>query len=302
MEKVLVTGASGFIGKVLCQRLQEEKKWVKALARKATEGPFDELILCDLYHLKQIPLPSHLMSGIETVFHLAGIAHARADKNQYQTLNVEASTQLLELAQQSGVKRFVYFSSVKAETPKDEYGRSKAKAERIILDYGKKQDMHVTIIRPALVYGLGMKGNLWSMLKAVEMGYFPPIPEIHNKRSMVGVRDLVEAALLVAKHDEAKGKIYSVTDGISYSTRKLYDMMRENLGLTPASWSLPLWPLLLLEKFGLTSLPFFDKLLGSAYFSHEDIHRDLGFEPKENLIKTLPEIVDYYKTVKSKSR
>lgn len=309
MERVLVTGASGFIGRMLCKKLFEEKKWVRALIRQTPDdecfkndsfihnGYHHEVVIQDLFHFPKGTLSEKWMDGIDTVYHLAGVAHAKASKEQYELLNVRATEALFELAKSAGVKHFVYFSSVKACHPKDEYGRSKRAAERILLETRQKTDPAVTILRPALVYGVGMKGNLRSMLKAVKRGIFPPIPEIHNERSMVSLSDLTEAALLVGNSSlpELNGKIYTITDGVTYSTRQLYDAMRMQLGLKPLRWSLPYWPFWLMQKFGFFKISFLDKLLGSAYFSNEAICHDLGFQPKEDFFKVLPQMVESVK-------
>lgn len=314
--RYLITGARGFIGKQLCRRLKERKQWIRALLRDVVVDTsfvfnnytdFDEIAVFDFNHLPDANLPANLMQGIDTVIHLAGIAHATAAKDQYEKINIEATRQLLALAQQSNVQTFIYFSSIKAayeDSRADDYGRSKRAAEDLVLEFGKKFNRNVAILRPALVYGPGVKGNLANMIQAIKTGWFPPIPETGNKRSMISVDDVVDACILVAEnlsnqnfsndnltdHKISNGKIYTLTDGIPYSTRTVYDAMRETLNLKPVKWSVPAW--ILKSLLSCFSPSLYERLLGSAYFSNEEISRDLDWKPKDNLSRVLPSMIE----------
>ncbi|WP_295884172.1 NAD-dependent epimerase/dehydratase family protein, partial [uncultured Thiohalocapsa sp.] len=202
----LVTGAGGFVGTALCRRLRADGHRVRALLRQPADGPWDERLTCDL---GTDPLPVGLMDGIDGVFHLAGIAHvqdvAGISDAVYKQVNVAGTAALLDAAVTAGVRGFVYFSSIKAaaepgercvdETwdawPADAYGRSKREAEALVLRAGREQGLHVCNLRPCLVYGPGVKGNLARLIEAVDRGRFPPLPELGNRRSMVGLDDLI---------------------------------------------------------------------------------------------------------------
>ena len=99
--------------------------------------------------------------------------------------------------------------------PEGIYGKTKREAELILLEIGRQSGMQVSIVRPSLVYGQGVKGNLRLMLSWIEKGWFPPLPEVNNRRSMIHVDDLVRALLLVAGDDRANGEIYIATDGVT---------------------------------------------------------------------------------------
>ena len=99
--------------------------------------------------------------------------------------------------------------------------------------------MHVSIVRPSLVYGPGVKGNLQLMLSAVKKGWLPPLPETGNKRSMIHVDDLVKAILLVSKYDCTNGEIYIATDGRPYSSREIYETICNVVGKSVPKWSVP---------------------------------------------------------------
>lgn len=292
MQKCLVTGASGFIGKVLCRALKNQNLFVRALFRKTVSGPWDEVIEYDFEHLKTQSLPNDLMQGIDTVFHLAGIAHSFASSEKYNLVNIEATRALLSLGAKSNIKKFIFFSSTKAIHPEDDYGRSKNTAELLILDFGRKYNIHVTILRPSLVYGPGVKGNLAALIKAIKKGILPPLPENKNQRSMVSVDDLVSAALLVAEKAETNGKIYTVTDGIPYSTRELIDGIRKALHFPPIKRALPIWFIRFVLCSILHKKALYEKLMGSFYFSNEFICNELKWMPKQTFFTVLPTLLN----------
>ena len=282
---VMVTGASGFVGKRLLRYLRHCSTSVKVLSRNTIFGY--ETILCNLQY-DAIPLFS--LNGIDTVFHLAGIAHDFRDtsitESLYYSVNVNATLRLAELSVRSGVKRFVYVSSVKAGGydeeigfPEGVYGTTKRAAEIKLLDLCRRSDMHLSIVRPSLVYGPGVKGNLALMRSAIQRGFFPPIPETRNRRSLIHVDDLVRCLFLLAQHPRAHGRIFIATDGIPYSTRTIYEALCRSVSVKVPNWSVPEWMFESLRLF----LPRFshklDKLFADEYFCSSKL-KTLGFEPQ----------------------
>jgi nucleoside-diphosphate-sugar epimerase len=215
----------------------------------------------------------------------------------YRIINVEATVELAKLAVASGVKQFVFISSVKAgggmasgkcinesdqNEPEGVYGKSKREAELKLLKIGSESGMHVSIIRPSLVYGPNVKGNLQLMLSGIEKGWFPPLPETGNRRSMIHVDDLVRAILLVAEDKRANGEIFIATDGVPHSSREIYNAMCSTLDKSIPKWSVP--KLL----FGMASLISprikykLNKLLGDECYSSAKLET-LGFKAKKSL-------------------
>ena len=208
--KVLVSGATGFIGSKLVNYLYKNDYDLRLLSRNCKSK---NTIQCDLLSDN---IPHRALSNIDIVFHLAGFAHdtiGTGETQNYYKLNVNATVRLANLAVKANVKRFIFLSSTKAggiphvnqcadendqNDPECIYGKTKREAELRLLEIGRKSNMHISIIRPSLVYGPNVKGNLKLMLNGINRGWFPPLPEIGNRRSLIHVDDLVKAILLAA--------------------------------------------------------------------------------------------------------
>jgi nucleoside-diphosphate-sugar epimerase len=326
-KKCLVTGAGGFLGRKLTAQLRAEGNVVVGMDISC-EGAN-----CDSVHQADItqPILSAPFEGVDTIFHLAGKVHAlsevKQDDSEYFRINTEGTRNVLETARRAGVKRFVFFSTVKAmsrderetgieadsnpetraltETdliePDTPYGRSKLEAEKLVLHGGYVPEP--VVLRLCMVYGAGAKGNIQKMLKAIDDHRFPPLPEVGNRRSMVHVQDVIQAAMLAAEKPEADGNIFIVSDGYAYSTRQIYKCICRALGRPCPRWSVPLWFLHGLGLSGdligrLRGRRFFfdsdalDKLIGWAWFSSRKIESMLGFQPTWNLERALSEMVD----------
>ena len=296
MKKVFITGASGFIGNKLSISLDKIGLDIRLLCRK----PYSNFktIICDL-EKEKVPLSA--LESVDTVFHLAGFAHDNRDdskvKHLYQKINFDTTVQLANLAVQSGVKRFIFVSSVKAggvpvdgqcmteedqSEPKDIYGKTKREAELMLLEIGQKSGMHVSIVRSSLVYGPGVKGNLRLMLTGIKKGWFPPLPNTANRRSMIHVDDLIQALILVASDERANGEIFIATDGQPHSPREIYEAMCVVLNKSVPRWSLPN----LLFKIAAIISPKMsikiNKLLGDECYSSQKL-KSLGFKAQRSL-------------------
>jgi UDP-glucose 4-epimerase len=289
----LITGSSGFIGKRLVSAIEGN---IVLLSR--SNNSLHPTIICDF---GKDEIPSYALKSIDVVIHLAGLSHDMRDPSKiedlYYEINVDATVKLAELAVRSGVKRFIFISSVKAGgcstsrvcvnenysgNPEGFYGKSKRKAELKLLKIGDGSGMHVSIIRPSLVYGPDVKGNLKSMLSGVKKGWFPPLPETGNRRSMIHVDDLVRAILLVASDDRANGEMFIATDGMPYSSREIYNAMCSVTGKSTPKWSVPK---VLFDLVSMASPRIkykVDKLLGDECYSSAKLEA-LGFTAKKNL-------------------
>ncbi|UCG51217.1 MAG: NAD-dependent epimerase/dehydratase family protein [Candidatus Latescibacterota bacterium] len=313
-KRFLVTGGSGFIGRVLCERLRLHG-WVRALVRRKTDGPWDEAVCHDLTTATSL---EDAVRDIDTVFHLAGKTDdsktSTRDATLFYRVNYDGTARLVEAAAASGVERLVYLSSIKAmgsgsearlnesspAKPNTPYGRSKRAAEDLVL--GSNDVAHACVLRSSPVYGVGSKGNLARMIRAVARGMFPPPPDTGNVRSMVHVDDVVQALMLSVEKEEANGRVFIVTDGNGYSTRQIYEWICQALGRNVPSWRIPAALLRTVAKVGdgiglFTGRKFvfdtrtYDKLLGSAHFDSTRIRDSLGYRPQWDLERALPSMV-----------
>lgn len=324
MNKTVVTGASGFVGAALLRALLGRATPLRALVRRSSlliEHPRIEQQPGDLTDTKSLPA---LVQGAEVVFHLAGYAHASSrayadELERHRQINLQGSLNLAAAAASAGVRRFVFVSSVKAigehrgdclderhtQPPQDPYGQIKRETEERLFEQAARAGMEVVVLRPALVYGAGVKGNLAAMLRAIERGRFPPVPETHNVRSMVSVDDLVQA-LLLATEAPAAGQALVITDGEAYSTRRLYTSMATALGRAIPGWTLPASALRALGYVGdlgeallRRPLPFNStlaaRLLESACYRSVLAESRLGFKSRQRLEDVLPAMVAAYR-------
>jgi UDP-glucose 4-epimerase len=288
MSSVFVTGATGFIGQRLVNKLKDRGERVKVLSR--TTHPEFETVVCDL---QRDEIPGDALVEVETVFHLAGLAHDLRDAAMveplYRRVNVDATVRLAELALASGVQKFVFVSSVKAGGHLDGasegiYGKTKREAELRLLEISQKSSMHVAIVRPSLVYGARVKGNLALMLRRIEKGWFPPLPETGNRRSMIHVLDLVRAVLFLAENYHANGEIFIATDGVPHSSREIYEAICHAVGKPIPNWSVPKFLFNVLAKTSPKLRYKVDKLLGDEYYSSAKLEA-IGFKAERTLFE-----------------
>jgi UDP-glucose 4-epimerase len=287
----LITGGSGFIGLRLSNAIQQSGSNLHLILRKRIE-----CINCKQYisDLNSGFIDKDAFLGVDTIFHLAGYAHdlSHNNHNKYQQINVDLTIKIAKLAIANQVKDIIFISSVKAggnknfskcrseidqEDPIGDYGKSKRAAELELLRIGSENNIRISIIRPSLVYGPGLKGNLQLMLSSIKKGWLPPLPETGNKRSMIHVDDLVRAILFVSNKDNIDGEIFIATDGKNYSSRQIYEGMCKVIGKPVPKWSVPKF---LFDIVSLMSPKIrfkINKLLGDECYSSKKLE-SLGFK------------------------
>lgn len=325
MREIAVTGATGFIGRALLPALQATGDHARVLVRRPAGNPFAPDVQMQQGDLDDTAALAALTAGADAVIHLAGYAHAAstpsaAELERHRRFNFEGTQNLFRHAAAAGVRRFVFVSSVKAggedahdclderhaRMPTDPYGLIKRRTEDWLFEQSAHHGMEVCVLRPALVYGPGVKGNLAAMLRAIDRGRFPPLPETHNVRSMVAVHDVVVALLAAATRPQAAGQICILDDGEAYSTRRIYTAMAAALGRPVPAYCVPPRLLRLLGRVGdvgeavlRRSLPFNGtlaaRLLDSACYHSVQADTRLGFRPRFRLEDQLPAMVAAYR-------
>ncbi|MEO8145660.1 MAG: NAD-dependent epimerase/dehydratase family protein [Betaproteobacteria bacterium] len=282
--RVVVTGASGFIGRVLVPALRARGHEVVALDRAAVGD------------IAGFTGWSAQLAGSDAVVHLAALAHARGvDAARLRAVNVEAALALGRAAAAAGVK-MLQLSSVKVlgdETPgqpfddssppapQDAYGRAKAEAEAALRGVA---GLSLSILRPPLVYGPGVKANFLALLRAVARGWPLPLASIANRRSFVYVGNLADAAARCLESPLAAGKTYGVVDGAPLSTPDLCRALGAALGRPARLFA---WPPALLPARNLTS---------SLAVDDSALRRDLEWTPPHTMEAGLRVTAGWFQT------
>lgn len=309
MQSILITGANGFIGKALCRTLLAQGIHVRAVVRsdeKArelrsifTSSVFECRILGDMTMSTDW---SNILKDVDAVVHLAARVHqADADapdhNGKYQNLNVVSTQHLANASVTAKVKRFLYLSSIGVNgrvtnskpfteidtpNPHNTYALSKWQAEQALQEVSNRSDLKITILRPPIVYGKGVKANFQSLLKLVQSGLPIPLASVKNQRSLVYVENLVDAIITCLRREEAAGRTYLVSDAEVVSTPDLIRQIAAVLGKAPRLLPFPLG----LLRFGATLMgkgSMVDRLVESLVMDCSKINKELGWVPPYTL-------------------
>lgn len=252
MSCVLVSGATGFIGRHLVPALARRGA-VRAAARQRSRSRVP--VGAEVAIIRDLAEPIDwrpLLAGADAVVHLAGIAHVgpRIPDAEYDQVNAVATANLATAAKEAGVGRLVYISSIRAQSgpvaehtlteadearPTDAYGRSKLAAEAAIRSSG----VPFTILRPVLVYGTGVKGNLARLLRIAASPIPLPFAAFDNRRSLLGVENLADAIGFVLATPSTAGQTYIVADPQPIMFRNIIAALRRGFGRRPGLYKVP---------------------------------------------------------------
>ena len=313
--KVLVTGATGFIGGHLLPRLLQDRHEVVAAIRN--ENSVNKLSVT-VSHICVGEIDgntdwSEALSGIDTVIHLAGRAHilqenVAEEEAEFKRINVAGTANLVTQSLAAGVSRFIFISSIGAiatvndcivtedtkPQPDTPYGRSKLEAETALFKLTENTPMSWTVLRPTLVYGEGNPGNMANLVKLIKLKLPLPFGAIDNRRSFLYVGNLVDAIAICTINSRAKNRVFLVSDLERVSTPDLIEQIAKSLDSNVTLIPLPLSVLKLLGNWGdivsnllQTSLPIssrvIHKLSGSLVVDNKNICHSLGWKPPYTL-------------------
>jgi len=294
--KIAIVGAGGFVGRTLAARLTADGHDVVPIVR-TQRGMAGERRVEDIGPDTDW---SDLLGGAEAVVHLAARVHVMHDRAAdplipYRRVNVEGTLNLARQAAASGVRRFLFLSSIKVNgeasapgrpfrpddppRPEDPYGISKWEAEQGLAGIGRETAMEIVIVRPPLVHGPGVAGNFAAMMRALERGLPLPLGMAGgNRRSLVGIDNLADFIALALVHPAAAGRTWLVADGEDLSTRDLLRRLAAAMGRKAQLLPVPL-PLLRLGARLAGKRAAADRLLGDLQVDIGESRHLLGWSP-----------------------
>ena len=308
---IVVTGGSGFIGSALLAALRHAGIAAKGTSRHpdtrrgelvavgAIDGQTD-------WH--------RVLEGVRVVVHLAARVHvlpagSSDGLDQYRLTNVAGTARLAEQAAASGAERFVFVSSIKvngettdgapfsetdAASPVDPYAVSKYEAEQTLKAIAARTGLETVMVRPPLVYGPGVKANFLRLMRAVDRGIPLPLARVDNRRSLIGITNLVDFLIQCATRPEAAGETFLVSDGEDISTPALIRRLAHALGRAPRLWPVPVGMLAAGARM-LGQRGAFESLCGSLQIDISRAREVLGWHPVKSLEEELGETVRWYR-------
>ena len=315
--RVLLTGASGFVGRAVQTRLiadgEHELRCALRQLPSSIGSGFETTLAPSLGDNADW---SAALSGVDGVIHCAARVHVMHEQAadplaEFRRANVEGTLRLARQAVEAGVRRFVFVSSIKANgeqtrlgeafcaddeaKPCDPYGISKLEAEQALLALGRETGLEVVIVRPPLIYGPGVKANFLSMMRWLRRGVPLPLGAIDNKRSLVALDNLVDLLVHCLVHPAATGQCFLVSDGEDLSTSELLRRLGAALGrpvrLLPVPQGCIEGTARLLRRADLSQ-----RLCGSLQVDIEKTRQLLGWTPPVSVDKALADTARYFLT------
>jgi nucleoside-diphosphate-sugar epimerase len=301
MKKILITGASGFIGQSLIKSLLHLNRSVRGTIR--SRNPFFSDTKTEYLFTGDINLKTNWkesLVNIDCIIHCAGKAHIIKSKRNdlskiYQSVNVDATKRLAEEAVKAKVRRLIFLSTIKVNgentdnddigkflneqkknvfshkdlaSPEDHYALSKLDAEKVLWEISSRTGLQIVVVRLPLVYGYGVKGNLARLIKLIRSGIPLPLKMVKNQRSMIGIDNLTDLLIRCIDHPEASGKTFLASDGKDLSTPELIKLIASSMG----------------RKANLIPVPLFLlKFLGSIFNKTKEINRLAGSLRVDNI-------------------
>lgn len=311
---ILVTGATGFVGAALVERLAHEDVETRACVRRNDVFMPAGIHTVPVENLTASTDWSLALTGVGVIVHTAARVHVMNDVTndpltEFRRVNVEGTLNLARQAVAAGVRRFVFISSIKVNgeatelgfpfyaddipAPVDPYGVSKTEAELGLLEIGAQTGLEIVIIRPPLVYGFGVKANFAALMRAVQRRWVLPFGAVHNKRSFVALDNLVDFIVTCTTHTKAAQHIFLVSDGYDLSTTELVQGLAQATGVSTRLLPIPVWVLqaaaALVGKGDVAK-----RLCGNLQVDISKAQRLLGWTPpisvEEGLLKAVKDI------------
>lgn len=299
--KVLITGATGFVGSALVKYLAKKFDiFVVAMVRSNQDIPEKTNIEYRLAEIGPSGEINIFLDDIDVVIHAAGRAHIMNEKasdplKEFRRVNTKGTISLARSSAESGVKQFIFLSTIKVNgdctnntesfsandtpNPNDQYSLSKFEAELGLKKIASKSQLSYTIIRPTIIYGPGVKGNLGALTKLIRLKVPIPFKGLNkNKRSMIGLDNLVDLIYVCVKHPNALNRIFLVSDKDDVSTARLVKLLGKTVGHSPRMFYFPEKVFAFIAKvLGFTES--YKRITGSLRVNVKDTCESLDWSP-----------------------
>jgi nucleoside-diphosphate-sugar epimerase len=314
--RVLVTGANGFVGWSLINRLAYDVRFKAIAAMRKTIDCIPKNV--EYLRVRSLTKENNWLStlnSIDVVVHTAALVHNMRKKSgecirEYNEMNVEVTRNLATQAAEAGVKRFIFISTIKVNgeftyrnkiftaddspNPSGAYSASKFKAEQELYKIGEKKGIQIVCIRPTLVYGPRVKGNFYTMMRWIDLGLPLPFGRVDNLRSLVSIENLVDLITVCIDHPAAANQTFLVSDDEDLSTSDL--IRRMCIALDRPVRLLPVEPPMLrlaMKLFGKEAMAI--RLLENLQVDLTKTKRLLGWSPTISVDEALKKTSEWYK-------
>ena len=312
MTRVLVTGATGFVGRVLCNALAQSGYVVRAAVRRDVGVPIGASERVVIGDITAGTAWREALAGVGSVVHLAARAHVlhahQSELSLYAEINAHVTRSLASASAQAGVRRFLFLSSVKVNGegtvdcaftasdkphPQDAYGESKWLGERFLVEVASATAMEAVVVRSPLVYGPGVRANFLRLMRWVDIGWPIPFGAVKNARSLVSVWNLCDFIALALRSSTAPSRTWMVSDGADISTPELVRLIARAM---KRRVRMPSVPISVLRACGalLGRRAEIDRLCGSLVVDITPARRELGWSPPLTVNEGLERTVGWY--------
>ncbi len=327
--KILVTGANGFIGSKLGQKLLQDGHDVRGLARQSSDLTFLKGIPLQL-HYGDITQPETLgvpMNGVEVVYHVAGLASDWGSLELFRRINVQGTLNVLEAAKKAGVRKVVHVSSVavmgfgRINVAEDmeplpthfPYVISKLEGEQAAVRFAREKGLWLSVVRPGDVYGPHDRTWMLPMLTEMDKGNMGHVAGGYAELAPVYIDNLIHGLMLAAERESAKGEVFFITDGVHITWREIVNKLVKLMGLREPKLSVPfavgygaavtletIYKILSIKTAPLLTTYRVTHGGQNFHFRIDKARRLLGYDPDQNIDKHLAATVAWYRAFKNR--